>query len=51
MEIAHETRLVRRFEKLQLLLHVLSTTIDALKLLFFLISIIASGLFMMTSCV
>ncbi|CAE7571732.1 KCNB2 [Symbiodinium natans] len=33
-------KLVRRFKKLQLLLHVLSSVIDALKLLLFLISII-----------
>ncbi|CAJ1453478.1 unnamed protein product [Effrenium voratum] len=33
-------KLVRRFQKLQLLLHVLATVIDALKLLLFMISII-----------
>ncbi|CAE7693225.1 KCNB2, partial [Symbiodinium pilosum] len=33
-------KLVRRFQKLQLLLHVLTTVIDALKLLLFLVSII-----------
>lgn len=38
--VVRQLKLIRRFQKLQLLLHVLSTTLDALKLLLFLVCLI-----------
>lgn len=42
--VVRQLKLIRKFQKLQLLLHVLSTTFDALKLLLFLVCLIAPSL-------
>ena len=40
MPVVRQLKLIRKFQKLQLLLHVLATTMDALKLLLFLVCLI-----------